>query len=67
MRLILLLFIVVLGAHRTVEWKRYTITGTAQGTTYTISYYAEDSAVTKSVIDSVLMSLDSSLSLYKPY
>jgi thiamine biosynthesis lipoprotein len=67
MRLILLLFIVVLGAHRSVEWKRYTITGTAQGTTYSISYYAEDSIVTKSVIDSVLMSLDSSLSLYKPY
>ncbi len=67
MRLILLLFIVVLGAHRSVEWKRYTITGTAQGTTYSISYYAEDSTVIKSVIDSVLMSLDSSLSLHKPY
>lgn len=67
MRLILLLILVVLGAHRTVDWKRYTITGIAQGTTYSISYYAEDSAVTKSVIDSVLMSLDSSLSLYKPY
>jgi FAD:protein FMN transferase len=67
MRLILLFFIVLLCANRSVEWKRYAIAGTAQGTTYSIIYYAEDSTVTKSVIDSVLMSLDSSLSLYKPY
>lgn len=67
MRLIILLFIVALGAHRSVEWKRYAITGTAQGTTYSIIYYAEDSTIIKSVIDSVLISLDSSLSLYKPY
>lgn len=67
MRVILLLFIVVFGANNSVEWKRYVISGTAQGTTYSIIYYAEDSTVTKSVIDAVLMSLDSSLSLYKPY
>jgi FAD:protein FMN transferase len=67
MRLILLLFFVVLGSHRSVEWKRFAIAGTAQGTTYSIIYYADDSAVTKSLIDSVLMSLDSSLSLYQPY
>lgn len=67
MRLILLLFLVFLAAHRPIEWKRYNIIGTAQGTTYSISYYGEDSVVTKSVINSVLMSLDSSLSLYKSY
>ncbi len=67
MRLFLLFFIVMLASHRSVEWKRYAITGAAQGTTYSIIYYAEDSTVTKSVIDSVLVSLDSSLSLYKPY
>jgi thiamine biosynthesis lipoprotein len=67
MRLILLLFVVALGANRSVEWKRYSIAGTAQGTTYSIIYYADDSVVSKPMIDHVLMSLDSSLSLYKPY
>lgn len=67
MRLILLLIMFGLGANTSIEWKRYSMTGTAQGTTYSILYYAEDSVVTKSMIDCVLMSLDSSLSLYKPY
>lgn len=67
MRLILLLFVVALGANRSIEWKRYSITGTAQGTTYSISYYGHEQLVTKSKIDSVIRSLDSSLSLYKPY
>ncbi|QNA45351.1 FAD:protein FMN transferase [Lacibacter sediminis] len=49
------------------EWNRFNITGTAQGTTFSVIYYGEDSVVTKSMIDSVLISLDSSLSLYKPY
>ncbi len=54
-------------AYRPVEWKRYNITGTAQGTTYSIIYYALDSIVTKARIDLELRKLDSSLSLYKPY
>lgn len=41
--------------------------GQAQGTTYQIIYYAEDSVATKGQIDSILDKLDSSLSLYKPY
>ncbi len=67
MRLILLLFIVILASNRSVEWKRYSITGVAQGTTYSIIYYAEDSVVSKAIIEQQLRSLDSSLSLYKPY
>jgi thiamine biosynthesis lipoprotein len=67
MRLFLLLFIVTLSAHRAVEWKRFNITGVAQGTTYSIIYYALDSVVSKNMIDQQLMSLDSSLSLYKPF
>lgn len=43
------------------------INGSAQGTTYHITYYAEDSLVTKQQIDSILDRIDSSLSLYKPY
>jgi thiamine biosynthesis lipoprotein len=43
------------------------LTGFAQGTTYQITYFASDSIVTKSQIDSILNKIDSSLSLYKPY
>jgi len=47
--------------------RQYTITGFAQGTTYRITYYANDSLLTQSEADSLLNSLDSSLSLYRPY
>lgn len=67
MRSFLLLFFVALAAHRSVEWQRFTITGVAQGTTYSVIYYAQDSVVSKAMIDEQLMNLDSSLSLYKPY
>ena len=43
------------------------ISGYAQGTTYHITYYAEDSIVTKKQVDSILDKIDSSLSIYKPY
>src|SRR5689334_10780385 len=46
---------------------RIYITGTAQGTTYSIIYYATDSLVTKEQADSIFISIDSSLSIYKPY
>jgi FAD:protein FMN transferase len=66
MRLFILLFFIAVGSHRSVEWKRFAIAGTAQGTTYSIIYYSEDSTVTKGMIDSTLAVLDNSLSLYKP-
>lgn len=47
--------------------KKVFLSGSAQGTTYHITYYASDSLVTKSQIDSILNRIDSSLSLYKPY
>lgn len=50
-----------------VDIKKILITGSAQGTTYHIFYYAKDSSVTKSQIDSILNKIDSSLSIYKPY
>lgn len=46
---------------------KYTITGYAQGTDYTITYYAKDSCIRKYTVDSVLNVIDSSMSLYKPY
>ncbi|HLO36933.1 MAG TPA: FAD:protein FMN transferase, partial [Lacibacter sp.] len=65
MRFFLFLFLVALAAYRPVEWRRYNITGTAQGTTYSIVYYEKDSVVTKAMIDNTLTILDNSLSLYK--
>jgi thiamine biosynthesis lipoprotein len=45
----------------------YAIHGYAQGTDYSIRYYAKDSVVTQKAIDSILLQIDSSMSLYKPY
>ncbi len=47
--------------------RKIVLTGSAQGTTYHITYYATDSFVTKKQVDSILDKIDSSLSLYKPY
>lgn len=45
----------------------FRLSGYAQGTTYHISYFAQDSVVSVGDIDLVLAGIDSSLSLYKPY
>jgi thiamine biosynthesis lipoprotein len=47
--------------------KGFHIAGLAQGTTYRVTYYEKDSIITKKQIDSILVKLDSSLSIYKPY
>jgi thiamine biosynthesis lipoprotein len=47
--------------------KKIQINGSAQGTTYHITYYAADSTISKAQVDSILDKIDSSLSLYKPY
>ena len=41
--------------------------GLAQGTTYGITYYSMDSIFTNKNFDSIFNSIDSSLSIYKPY
>lgn len=46
---------------------RVDLAGTAQGTTWKITYYGKDTAVKKGQIDSLLAVIDSSLSIYKPY
>jgi thiamine biosynthesis lipoprotein len=43
------------------------LSGHAQGTTWHITYYAQDSMVSKRSVDSILSVLDSSMSIYKPY
>src|SRR5687767_12101120 len=49
------------------QFRKIVINGTAQGTTYNITYYASDSIITKYQADSLLNKIDSSLSIYKPY
>ncbi len=62
------LFILFSAANYTsLQVKKYQINGTAQGTTYHVTYYAGDSLVAKKQIDSILNKIDSSLSLYKSY
>ncbi|TMI61288.1 MAG: FAD:protein FMN transferase [Bacteroidetes bacterium] len=67
MRCLLYCWLPFLFIVRNGELKKYTITGFAQGTTYSITYYATDSIVIKRQVDSILDKIDSSLSLYKPY
>lgn len=45
--------------------RNYKINGYAQGTSYNVSYYAADSLITKTQIDSILNVIDLSMSLYK--
>jgi thiamine biosynthesis lipoprotein len=47
--------------------QQYVIQGYAQGTDYTIKYYADHALINKKAIDSLLLKIDSSMSLYKPY
>lgn len=47
--------------------QEFEIRGQAQGTGYSVKYFAKDSSIVKAEVDSVLMVIDSSMSLYKSY
>ena len=47
--------------------KPFYIRGFAQGSTYSITYFAADSLVNVSQTDSILLRIDSSMSIYKPF
>jgi thiamine biosynthesis lipoprotein len=47
--------------------QEFTIQGLAQGTTYQIHYFADSAKASKRNIDSILLKIDSSMSLYKNY
>lgn len=49
------------------DQREYIIHGYAQGTDYTVKYFAVDRSVSKQSVDSILSVIDSSMSLYKPY
>jgi thiamine biosynthesis lipoprotein len=57
----------VLFTKQQTTLKAFEISGPAQGTTYHITYFAEDSVVLQKSIDSIFEKIDSSLSLYRPY
>ncbi|TKC01788.1 FAD:protein FMN transferase [Pedobacter cryotolerans] len=63
---ILLLTLFFISWTKNQPMREYKISGQAQGTTYAASYFATDSLVTKSQIDSILNVVDLSMSLYKP-
>ncbi|KLT65696.1 FAD:protein FMN transferase [Pedobacter sp. BMA] len=65
-RFLFLCFPVLFGFFTRNEVRQFKITGYAQGTDYTITYYATDSVATKKGIDSLLDDIDQSMSLYKP-
>lgn len=49
------------------DQQQYTLHGYAQGTDYTIRYYAASPVVSGHEVDSILLKIDSSMSLYKSY
>ncbi|MGC4233324.1 MAG: FAD:protein FMN transferase [Niabella sp.] len=58
------MFALIVSHHKQ---KKIVIRGYAQGTNYTITYYAEDSVISFDEITTLFKELDSSLSIYKKY
>ena len=63
---ILLVSLLITLAQRDEESQEFKINGYAQGTSYSITYYAKNGSVKKTNIDSILLLIDQSMSLYKP-
>jgi thiamine biosynthesis lipoprotein len=61
-----LAFTILISSNPRPESRRIHFSGNAQGTSYNITYYAEDTAVTVLQIDSLLRQIDTSLSIYLP-
>ncbi|MDP5001767.1 MAG: FAD:protein FMN transferase [Flavobacterium sp.] len=60
-----LVLLVVLTSCKKNETKIFTIQGEAQGSTYSIKYFANEEKATKNQIDSLLTAFDLSLSTYR--
>lgn len=70
MRSILLIWLLSLyftPSHQTAGFQTFQIRGFTQGTSYQITYYAKQKVVSKAEVAHILASIDSSLSIYKPY
>jgi thiamine biosynthesis lipoprotein len=62
----LVLLIALLAFNNNNQLKCYELSGFAQGTTYQIVYYGQDSLISLKQTDSLLRELDLSVSLYEP-
>jgi thiamine biosynthesis lipoprotein len=66
MRYLCLLLVICTAFIQQPAWRKIQITGKAQGTTYHITWYAQDSTIGQPQIDSILARIDTSLSIYNP-
>lgn len=70
MRFILSIALLLLSYAPSAEqdgFETFRIRGFTQGTTYQLTYYAKEECITKPQVEHILSSIDSSLSIYKPY
>ena len=64
---LILIILVSCGSRKSQSYSQFQISGLAQGTSYSISYYADEAKISSQSIDRKIQELDSSLSIYKPY
>lgn len=67
LKVYLYITLLVLASNARFEVRVINLSGHAQGTTWNITYFTDDSVIVKQSIDSIFTSIDSSLSIYKPY
>src|ERR1044072_4250780 len=66
MRYLCVLLVICTAFIQQPAWRKIQINGKAQGTTYHITWYAQDSTIGQPQIDSILARIDTSLSIYNP-
>jgi FAD:protein FMN transferase len=66
MRYLCVLLVICTAFNQQPTWRKIQINGKAQGTTYHITWYAQDSTIGQPQIDSILARIDTSLSIYNP-
>ncbi|AEW01372.1 thiamine biosynthesis protein ApbE [Niastella koreensis] len=67
MRYLCVLLVICTAFNQQPTWRKIQISGKAQGTTYHITWYAQDSTIGQPQIDSILAKIDTSLSIYNPF
>lgn len=65
--IVLSIFLLISFLYKGRDQQEYTLHGYAQGTNYTVKYFADSPLIRGHEIDSLLIKIDSSMSLYKPY
>jgi len=65
--IVLSIFLLISFLFKGSDQQEYTLHGYAQGTDYTVKYFADSPLIRGCEIDSLLIKIDSSMSLYKSY